>query len=567
MLHEVTEEEFIHEIVERGNVESASNVEIRCEVKARGKNITILEIIPEGTYVNPGDVLVKLDSSSFESDLLQQQIKRENSRATMVKAENDLKTANIALREYVEGTFVKEKLTIRAEIEDKTRLVSQAKDYYDYSEKLERKGYVTRVQLEADKAQWDKAKTEMEVAEKKMFVLEEFTQEKMIIQLQSDIDTAKANFESKKAAFQLDEDELKLIEEQIELCILKATDSGQVVYANQTDRRGGQEIIIEPGLQVRERQTIIRLPDPKRMQVKAKINEAKINLIADGQEATIRLDAFPEMRIEGAVTKVDEYPAPTGWFTANVKEYGTIIGIKNESLEGKSVGLRPGLTAEVRILVEYIPKAVIVPVQAVIEHGNRYYCLLWNDGAFEEREVKIGSTNDTVLVIEEGLKPGEEVVLNANGYRDRVDLPEVEEEQSTRNRRKPTSPPNGDKRGGSKRGGAEAGRAAGGPGRPGGGNARPGGGSGRPGSGGPPSPDALFARADKNKDGKLQADELPEQMRPMIKRADKDKDGALSKAEMTAAFSAMRGGGPGGPGGNQPGGNQSGGGNRPGGRQ
>ena len=52
----MTEEEFVHEIVERGNVESASNVEIRCEVKMRGKSITILEIVPEGTYVEPGQV-------------------------------------------------------------------------------------------------------------------------------------------------------------------------------------------------------------------------------------------------------------------------------------------------------------------------------------------------------------------------------------------------------------------------------------------------------------------------------------------------------------------------------
>ena len=35
-------------------------------------------------------------------------------------------------------------LAIQAEIQDKTRLLSQAEDYYKYSQMLERKGYITR---------------------------------------------------------------------------------------------------------------------------------------------------------------------------------------------------------------------------------------------------------------------------------------------------------------------------------------------------------------------------------------------------------------------------------------
>lgn len=42
---------------------------------------------------------------------------------------------------------------------------------------------------------------------------------------------------------------------------------------------------------------------------------------------------------------------------------------------------------------------------------------------------------------------------------------------------------------------------------------------------------------DKNNDGKLTADELPERMRDLIARADEDKDGALSKEELTRFLS------------------------------
>ncbi|MDD4787563.1 MAG: hypothetical protein PHO07_10345 [Pirellulales bacterium] len=47
MVHEVTVADFIHDITERGNIESASNVEIRCEVESRGSGGTmILELVP-----------------------------------------------------------------------------------------------------------------------------------------------------------------------------------------------------------------------------------------------------------------------------------------------------------------------------------------------------------------------------------------------------------------------------------------------------------------------------------------------------------------------------------------
>ena len=64
---------------------------------------------------------------------------------------------------------------------------------------------------------------------------------------------------------------LQEIEEQIAKCTILAPQDGQVVYANESDRRGNSEVIIEPGVAVRERQVIVRLPNPEYMQVAAKI--------------------------------------------------------------------------------------------------------------------------------------------------------------------------------------------------------------------------------------------------------------------------------------------------------
>ena len=94
---------------------------------------------------------------------------------------------------------------------------------------------------------------------------------------------------------------------------------------------------------------------------------------------------------------------------------------------------------------------------------------------------------------------------------------------------------------------------------------------GGPGGGGPGgfgggfggSPEAMVNRVmenDKNKDGKLTKDELPERMQGLFDRADADKDGVVTKDELTKSipqgggFGGGSGGGPGGPGGRGPGG-------------
>ena len=523
MIHVVERGDFVHEVTERGNVESASNVEIRCEVKAKNSaGTTILEIVPEGTNVQPGDVLVKLDSSALENDRTQQEIVCSNSEAEVTKALNTYETAKIAKREYLEGKYVQEEQAILSEISEAKENLRQAADYLKHSIELEKKGYIPKLQLEGDQFAVEKAENKLAEAETKLKVLREFTREKMRIDLESDIKTAEANLKAKEHSHKLDLDKLALIESQIEKCVIKAQQPGQVVYANVTNRRGGSEIIIEPGSMVRERQVIIRLPDPNRMQIKAKINEAKVSLVAEEMPVVIHLDAFPELELHGRVAKVNEYPAPTSWYSASIKEYETVILI-----EESPPGLRPGLTAEVKILVEKLSDVVQVPVQAVFEHGGRHYCVLPDGKGWRSREVQIGSTNDKFVVIRDGLQPGEKVVLGAAGYRDEVDLPELPPETQVvrkNTRTKPTTFLEGERPQASRPGPDPTGTGT----------------SGRRRS--PTSvASGMFQQMDANGNGRLETAELSEQMRSRLKDADANGDGAIDRGELTAAMAKMSG--------------------------
>ena len=92
-------------VTEDGTLESAANVEVKCQV-AGGSSI--LWIIPDGTYVKEGDKIVELDSAQLEDQIIAQKNVLENAKATKIQAENDYSVAKISVKEYEEGTFKKE---------------------------------------------------------------------------------------------------------------------------------------------------------------------------------------------------------------------------------------------------------------------------------------------------------------------------------------------------------------------------------------------------------------------------------------------------------------------------
>ena len=102
LLHEVTTEDLLVTVTEEGNVESASNVDIKCEV-AGGSSI--LWIVEDGKNVEEGEKIVELDGSALEEQINTQRITFEKAKATKLQSEKTVSVAKISLTEYLEGTF------------------------------------------------------------------------------------------------------------------------------------------------------------------------------------------------------------------------------------------------------------------------------------------------------------------------------------------------------------------------------------------------------------------------------------------------------------------------------
>jgi HlyD family secretion protein len=412
--------DFRLEITESGEIESSGNTDVRCEVKSNNTAGTaILRIVPEGTQVKPGDFLVELDSSALEKDRIQQQIVVNTSEAILIEARSAHETAVLAKEEYVDGTFKQETEVIESEIFVAEENLRRAQEFLRYSEKLMAKGYITELQLEADQFAVEKAQKELEAARTKLDVLARFTKAKMIKQLESDIVSNRAKWKAEESSYQLEVSKLKEIEEQIANCTILAPSEGQVTYAHKESWR--DEVVIEEGILVRERQVIVRLPDPRNMQVKIEINESVVERVKPGMRAAVRPVGRDDVTLPGTVIRVNEYSEPTSRWEGNIKNYSAFI-----RLDATDSSLRTGMTAEVTIHCQDIPDILKVPVQAVYAHGPELtYCFVLTPNGWEQREVQVGPTNDSDVIIEKGLAENDKVSLNPRAHVDEAILPQL----------------------------------------------------------------------------------------------------------------------------------------------
>ncbi|MCU0706941.1 MAG: HlyD family efflux transporter periplasmic adaptor subunit [Pirellula sp.] len=536
MLHSVAQGPFDHIVLEQGEIESSSNNEVKCEVKGRGGSGTpILTVIAEGTMVKKGDLLCQLDSSALEQEAKNQRIVVSTAESAVISSEAAVNKAIIARQEYLDGTFLTERKTILSEIAVAQQTLRKAELSLESAERLAAKGTLKPLQIEAEQYAVQNAKNTLESAEGRLRVLDELTKAKMLVQFDADIETTKAKLESDKSTLAEEKEKLEEIQSQIAACKIIAPADGQVVYANKFSGRGGGEFIVEAGALVREQQTIFLLPDPTRMQVKAKINESRISLIREGMPVKIRVNAV-ENELLGRVIKVNKYAEPGNWWGSNVKEYATFVQIMDPPET-----IRTGMTAEVRIFVEQIEDAIQIPVHAVYETKRHHFALVRNGDRYETREIEIGATNDSFVTVKSGVKSNENVVLDPRNHLDKMVIPEIREEDdrsrlvALSNEPLPKAPASAAV--------AEGNAAGGSGGTPGG----PGGGMNSDAIAG-----MIMQRMDTNADGKLSKEEVAgeERMKAGFTEYDANGDGSVDAKELAAGMkkrmAAMGAGGAGG---------------------
>jgi HlyD family secretion protein len=171
--------------------------------------------------------------------------------------------------------------------------------------------------------------------------------------------------------------------------------------------RGGEMAQLEQGDQVFPGQAIMKIVNTASMQLEAQVNQAESSHFRIGQRARIRVDAFPDVELEGKITSIGALAAG-GWrnsfYIRNVPVKLDIIGTDKR--------LIPDLSASAGVFLDRVDQAVIAPRAAVKREGDQTIAYVKKGGSFERRPVELGLQNYTHVAIQSGLASGEEVRLN-----------------------------------------------------------------------------------------------------------------------------------------------------------
>ncbi len=222
---------------------------------------------------------------------------------------------------------------------------------------------------------------------------------------------ADAKLKSATAQYNVQLRQSKDIEEQMSKCIIRATKPGLVVYGRAGDDMmyyGGGEERVREGATVRERQTILTIPDMSNMSVRVRIHETYIKKVKKGQKARLTADAFADKVLEGEVIKVGVLPdSQNRWMNPDLKVYLTTIAVNSTN-----EWLKPGMTAKVEIFIEQLTNVVYVPLQSIALEEGKYVCYLArNSSVPERREVEVGSFNEEFIEVKKGIAEGDKVLL------------------------------------------------------------------------------------------------------------------------------------------------------------
>jgi len=406
LVHTIARGDFEAFITETGDVESSDNVEIVCELEAPpgSRGTRILEVVPEGTMVKTGDFLIAFDDSALKQRLIDQETLVATDAAAVIEAKSEYEKAQQSLNEYTDGTFLVDQETYEADVLTAESLVKSHRDQLGHMQKMYRKGFVSRLQLETQAENLEIAEKAVKVAQIKLMALKKYTRAKSIAEFTADIAKQKAFLKAAERKWELSKDKLAELTEQKNKCRIVAPKDGQVVYANDYERR--ENVVIQEGEEIRQRQVVLRLPDPSKMRILAKINDGKLNRIRVDDSVKIVLDVDPDLALAGRLSEINPYPYPRRWHGAPI-EYGAKIEVINPP-----TSLRPGQRAKVHIYTAHAKDAVQAPIQSVVERDGKHYCLVRDkSGTWHLREVTVGENNDSFVVVTKGLTPGEVVAI------------------------------------------------------------------------------------------------------------------------------------------------------------
>ncbi|MFC1499612.1 efflux RND transporter periplasmic adaptor subunit [Candidatus Zixiibacteriota bacterium] len=345
-----------------GRIRAARAREIEVPNDVNGE-VQINFLIEEGTVVTAGQIIAELDTTStveeLEADLL------------------DLDTAEAAyeqlLDDHINNIKNLENSVRSAQISHEQALLQR--ENLEFSSELEQQQ--GDLNIEKARISLNEANRKLEAQK----IINEMIRQRSLMNLEED------------------REDLAELRDELESLTIRAPIDGMVIHAEQG--RWTERTKIREGDQVRRGQTILELPDLTELLVEIRVNELDAELIEVGQQAWVRLEAYPRVQLPGRILDISTLAQE---FQGNVKVFPAVI-----QLDEADTRARPGMTASADIVVVHLEDVVQVPLAAVgVIDGHTYVRL---HDTHQPLEISLGLWNESMAQVLDGLDVGEEVDL------------------------------------------------------------------------------------------------------------------------------------------------------------
>tara|TARA_Y100001980_G_C14556928_1_gene354672 strand:+ start:103879 stop:105177 length:1299 start_codon:yes stop_codon:yes gene_type:complete len=362
--------EFIVEVATTGELEAKNSVKIQGPANLRQfrvYQVQVQSIIPEGTVVEKGDFVASLDASELNTRIQDRRLELDEEEAQYEQTQLD---TTLQMRE------------------ERDKLVNL-------------KYEVQQAQLTLDQSQYEPPATirQNEIALERAQRTLEQAEEALKIRQQQNV----AKMRAAATEVYKDKRELEAMQDVLKEMRIVAPEPGMVIYTKNYDGKPikeGSTIGTWGGAVVAE------LPDLSEMNSVTFVNEVDIRKIQVGQPVKIGLDAFPDKKLTGKVTKV----ANVGMQRPNSDAKVFEVMIEVNEVDGT---MRPGMTTSNTIITNQFDDVLFVPLEALHSYSDSISFVFVSDGInYRRQEVKVGQTNADAAIIELGLEDSDRVYLS-----------------------------------------------------------------------------------------------------------------------------------------------------------
>ena len=404
MVVEVTRGELTARLTSSGTLKPIQSITYRSPVP--GRDIEIRDLAPEGSRVNAGDVLVRLDTTDLEVELARVRQEHRQAQIDLQVAEGEWDEANAEVKAVTEGEGALTVEEARSTLQRAQKKSERLRQEYEKLRPLLEKGFITREELARTEDALEEAEEELLLARRRTDV---------VVQLSHPREQKRAALALTQKASQLSHSRTRVAETElrvnllttlIEGCTIRARGPGLVVYEENLNANPRRKLRI--GDRVFATQGIVTIPEVNRMLVEASVSEAEVHRVKPGQPAEIRVEAFPDVTLTGTVTRVGTLAASSPTRPFDDKRFDLII-----TLDATTAELRPEMSIRADVIVGTRSNILMVPVTAVFnQQGTRVAYVVTATG-IEARPLELGESNDRMVEIVAGLQQGDRVSLVA----------------------------------------------------------------------------------------------------------------------------------------------------------